>query len=439
MSLFRRCFGWLAFACAISACGCAMFGGDGDEGGIMPGGTSGSDIKRASFDDSGVEEKSFLTWEDLSLDNLEKTAKKLSGQGPNRDLARKEYAAADALYREAAAAEGSARAEKFLAAAEKFELAAERWPKSALQQDALFMAGESYFFSDYYPKANTAYEMLLKEFPNNRYLDTVEQRRFSIARYWLDVTKKEPESWYAFNYFNNDRPWRDTRGNALRVYDKIRTDDPTGKFADDATLAAANEYFQAGKYLRADEYYTDLRQAYPTSEHQFSAHFLGLKTKLMSYLGPNYSTNVLDDAEKLIKQMRRQFPRESDAEKVFLDRASAEVRFKKAEKLSRLAEYYDFRREFGGAAHYYDRIVRDFPDTPIAEKAQKRLGEIQNLPSAPPQYVPWLVDLFPKRDKVQNLVESALIPPEQLQQDLPSPESGQGESAIATQPGGPLR
>jgi hypothetical protein len=71
---------------------------------------------------------------------------------------------------------------------------------------------------------------------------------------------------------------------------------------------AANEYFQAGKYLRADEYYTDLRQAYPTSEHQFSAHFLGLKTKLMSYLGPNYSTNVLDDAEKLIKQMRRQFP-----------------------------------------------------------------------------------------------------------------------------------
>ena len=78
--------------------------------------------------------------------------------------------------------------------------------------------------------------------------------------------------------FNQQRPWRDRHGHALRIYDKIRVDDPTGRLADDATLAAANEHFANGKFQKADDYFTDLRTAYPTSEHQFSAHFLGMAT-----------------------------------------------------------------------------------------------------------------------------------------------------------------
>ena len=46
-------------------------------------------------------------------------------------------------------------------------------------------------------------------------------------------------------------------------------------------LAAANAYFAAADYFRADALYTDLRKAFPSSEHQFIAHFLGLKTKLL--------------------------------------------------------------------------------------------------------------------------------------------------------------
>ena len=36
----------------------------------------------------------------------------------------------------------------------------------------------------------------------------------------------------------------------MRVYDRIRLDDPTGKLADDATLALGNAYFAVGKFMK---------------------------------------------------------------------------------------------------------------------------------------------------------------------------------------------
>lgn len=370
-----------------------------------PTATAVRDVDRASFETEEDKKLQDIQWSDFQPQNATKLLKKATGNGPNRQIGKDNYLKAEEIYKQAATLPENQRADKFVEAAEKYIEAADRWPGSALEQDALFMAGESYFFADYYPKANECYERLIKAFPNSRYLDTIDQRRFAIARYWLDIQRKSPESWYAVNLFDQQRPWRDTHGHALRVYDKIRVDDPTGRLADDATIAAANEHFLNRKFQKADDYYTDLRKAYPTSEHQFPAHFNGMKSKLLSYLGPNYGGTSLDEAEKLIKQMRRQFPRESAAEKEYLDRASAEIRYKKAEKVFATASYFDRRAEYTGAIHYYQQVVRDYQDTPFAERAQTRIAEVADKPGKPEQYAPWLVDLLPKRDKVQRMLD----------------------------------
>jgi outer membrane protein assembly factor BamD (BamD/ComL family) len=273
--------------------------------------------------------------------------------------------------------------------------------------DGLFMAGESAFFADEYVLANTYYERLVKAFPNNRYLDQIDKRRFSIARFWLQTNHESPEPFYYMNYTNQTRPWRDIRGHGLRIFDKIRIDDPTGKLADDATLAAGNEHFEAGRFYKADDYYTDLRKAYPTSEHQFLAHFLGVKSKLNSYMGPAYGGTALDETEKLIKQTRRQFPVEAEKEREFLDKAAAEVRYRKAEQLMHLARYYDRRGEYRAAEHYYARIVREFRDTPLAQKSEDRIGQIAGLPPVPAQKLPWLIAILPESDKVKPLLKAS--------------------------------
>jgi TolA-binding protein len=94
---------------------------------------------------------------------IKNAARTAVGKGTNPDKARELYAEAERHYR--AAIDAGERRSDYLAAAKKFRAAAERWPDSALEQDALFLAGESYFFADHYPKANESYELLLKKFP----------------------------------------------------------------------------------------------------------------------------------------------------------------------------------------------------------------------------------------------------------------------------------
>jgi outer membrane protein assembly factor BamD (BamD/ComL family) len=366
---------------------------------------SNEGVKPATADDS--EGPKPLTWSDFSFNNLGKTSKRLSGQGENRELARQLYREGFDLFEQAKAAEPGRKVDVFALAAPKFAAAADRWPDSQLAMDGLYMAAESAFFADEYVLANTYYEKLVKAFPNNRYLDQVDKRRFSIARFWLQSNHEHPEPFYYMNYTNQTRPWRDIRGHGLRIFDKIRIDDPTGKLADDATLAAANEHFESGRFYKADDYYTDLRKAYPTSEHQFLAHFLGIKSKLNSYMGPAYGGTALDETEKLIKQTRRQFPVEAEKEREFLDKAAAEIRYRKAEQLMHLARYYDRRAEYRAADHYYARVVKEFRDTPLAQKSEERIGQIAGLPPVPPKPLRWLVAILPESDKVKPLLKAS--------------------------------
>lgn len=404
--------------------GCAALdagGGAGPQAGGSPG---IGDVRPASAQTPAEPEEGGLLSE-LAPDKLAQAAKKLTGQGPDREAAMQLYREGDDLFRQAMGAQPPRRSEVFVMAAGQFVKAAERSPpQSQLAMDSLLMAAESFFFADQYGQANHYYEKLVKEFPNNRYLDQIDKRRFAIAKYWLDLNHQSPEPIYYMNWFDKSRPWRDVRGHALRIFDKIRIDDPTGRLADDATLAAANEYFASGKFYKADEYYTDLRKAYPSSEHQFLAHFLGIKAKLNSYQGPAYGGTALDETEKLIKQTRRQFPQEAEQEREFLDRAAAEVRYRKAEQLMYLGQFYDRRREYRAAQHYYQRVVREYPDTPLAAQASQRMEGIAGLPPVPPRPLPWLVALFPESDKVKPLLKAA----------TPAPGESAAAQAAATSP-----
>lgn len=158
-------------------------------------------------------------------------------------------------------------------------------------------------------------------------------------------------------------------------------------------------FFEKGKYSKADQLYTDLREAFPDSEHQFEAHLLAIKCKLMIYQGPEYDSSPLDDAEKLYQKIRRQFPQEYQKRHALLDKSVAEIRAKQAEQVWFFAEYFDRRGETSGAQHYYNRVVRDFPGTNIAEKSDKRLAELQTEPEAPPSRLATVKGLFEGRDE----------------------------------------
>ncbi len=415
--LRRFVAGWFAAGASsllVIASGCSAFGGrdramkDYEAARKQIGTGAAGEVRAVSYEEEEPDPSRPLEWEDFSPSNVGATWKRILGQGPSAAVARQHFSAAQLDYERASALREQGQAkestEKFLAAAEQFEEAAERWPKSSLAQDARFMAGESYFFADHYPRAEEAYELLLKDFSHSRYLDRVQPRRFAIAEFWLELHRQDPAAFYEWNLTDKTKPLRDAHGHAIRIYDRIRLDDPTGKLADDATLAAANAYFANGDFLRADQYYADLRVTFPSSEFQYHAHLLGLKSKLLNYRGADYSSVPLDEAEKLFGQLRKQFPHQIHEDAEYLARAGAEIRYKQAERVWKRGQRNDMRAEYGAARFYYRNLLEQYADTPFADKARTRINELSGQPDVPPERFGWLTNLFPDEDTAQPLL-----------------------------------
>lgn len=324
----------------------------------------------------------------------------------NIELARSEYAAGQELFEKAKGLEDDERRETFRQAAKKYMSAAKNWQSSALEQDALLMAGESYFFAEDFTRSEDAYARLVKEYPRNPHMDHIDTRRFEIADYWLKVDSVERKPFVMVNFTEKKLPINDTGGHGRRVLEKMRLDNPTGRVSDDATMRLAVDQFEKGKYEGAADTFSDLRTTYPDSEHQFLAQFLELQSLLNSYQGHEYSSVPLDDAEKRVKAIAKQFPREAAEKQEDLNLAYGKIRFAKAERVWYQAEWRRIRSESGAARFHYQRIIDEYSDTPFAKDAEAKLEQIKDLPDDPPQRFKPLVKLFGEPKSERPLIES---------------------------------
>jgi len=354
-------------------------------------------VQQVSFDageaieaDEEATAVSSSSWAD-SLDPFTAASnvkKKFSTQ-PDAALAKERFQQAEALFLE----------KQYGPAQAKYAEVRKLAPDSGLEEDSMLMEAESWFFQDKYVNASEGYDELIKKYPSSRYVDKAIQRQFAIARYWQQHAKAEPHWPTTPNFFNKSRPWFDTYGNALRVYENIRLNDPTGPLADDAIMSVANAHFLAGRYEDADYNYTLLRKEYPESEHQFQAHLLGLQCKLRRYQGPDYDGTPLDEADKLADQLLKQFPDRIHEERERIEQIRQQVAREIAVRDYSMAKYYEKTRYYGAAKFYYREIVEKYPATKLAEESRNRIAELEKERDVPEQTAQWLVNLFPDSKK----------------------------------------
>jgi len=309
------------------------------------------------------------------------------GLGPNEQFARNAYAEGYELF----------QAKEYKKAAEKFSAAVTRGPHSSIEQDAMFMLAQSYYFDDRYIPARDAYDKLVKEYSNTRYLDKVIEHEWAIAQFWEKLDRQNRDWPLTPNLIDKKRPWFDTIGHAIKTYESIRLNDPTGPKADDAIMATANIYFARARYDDADYHYTLLRTQYPRSELQYEAHLLGLQAKLRKYQGENYDGSPLEEAKVLVKQLNSQFadrlPRD---EKERLAKEEAELNKEIAYRDFRMAQYYDNKTDYGAARHYYGEVIQKYPDTELAKQSRERLAALKGEPDEPPSRIAFLLDRLPQ-------------------------------------------
>jgi len=309
-------------------------------------------------------------WALLDGDNLKKTWKRMTGRGPNEEVASKALTEGDLLFRKG----------DYAAAIPKYKKVIDRWPDSSLEEDAMWQLAECYFFTDQYPKAEDGYDELVRKYANTRYLDRLAQRQFVIADYWIRLDEKYGYPTIVPNLFDRSRPLFDTRGRAMKAFDHVRINAPRGPLADDSLMAQANAYFLERNWLDADYFYGLLRSEYPDSDFLLEAHLLGLQAKLRSYQGPAYEGGPLEEAEILADQTLVQFPDQlgpDEEERLLTTRAR--IAEQQAARHFRRASYYEKGRHYSAARIYYGMIARDYPRTKHATEAVAKLDGIKGL------------------------------------------------------------
>ncbi len=312
------------------------------------------------------------------------------GLGPNEQFARDSYDEGIRLFKE----------EKYSRAVEKFKAAIDRGPHSPIEQDARFMLAECYFKNDQYIKARDSYDELVKEHPNTKYLDAVIDREWKIAQFWEARATQNYDYPLTPNLYDKTRPMFDTIGHAIKTYENIRLNDPTGPRADDAIMATANIYFRRNRFEDADYHYTLLRKEYPQSEMQYEAHLLGLQAKLRKYQGEDYDGTPLEEAKTLVKQLRTQFAgRLPEEEKERLRTVEGQLNLELANRDYRMAKRYDGTKHYGAAKRYYGEVIKKFPDSELATKSRERLAQIAGEPDEPAKPLAAIVERFPQSEE----------------------------------------
>ncbi len=309
---------------------------------------------------------------------------------PKQDesLARSYYEEALDLYRQ----------KRYEEAAPLFKKAARHWQRTILEEDALFLAGESYFFADRYAQAEECYQEVLKKYEFTRHLDTISKRQFAIGRYWEQVELSRPSFLGIVQVGDKTRPTFDTWGRAIKAYQNVRLHDPTGPLADDAIMATANAYFLKQRYEDAAYHYDLLRKDYPQSEHAVNAAFLAIKAHQLTYQGPLYDGTPLERAEQAADEILAVYNSKLGNEREEVIRVKNQIAEEKALRYFAVGQYYDNRKYYGAARYYYRATLREFPHTKAAVMAAERIRQIDGLPDKPPNRFKWLTDLFERRD-----------------------------------------
>ncbi len=272
--------------------------------------------------------------------------------------------------------------EKNVQAAKFFEKAAKRWPDSVLEEDALFLAGECYYFSDKYSGALRNYKKLVTKHRSTKYMDTSTMRLFRIGRYW---EKRCDQGVYFVNFRDKTRPVFDTFGYMKKAYEAIYTSDPTGPFGDKALMALAGAHMNRGvnqgdsQFVEAASLYASLPDINARSEYLVQARKLELLAKSKAYVGAEYDAKALEEATKLADQTLRQYGDELGNEKNNILDLRESLTQQKAERLYEAGAYFEKRKMYSSARFNYERLLQEYPTSEHYAEVERRYARIQNL------------------------------------------------------------
>lgn len=343
----------------------------------------------------------------MSLDNI----RAWFGMGPNERVALEYMRQACEKQKEYSKTRDT---ECLREAAQLYEKAASRWPGPALrpdyarkhpydapksgtliEEDGIFFAGECWFFCREFRRALTCYKALVSTYNSSIYKATAMKRLYYIGCYWMECS--EESSVPSVNLKDSDKPRFNSFAGAEKAFSTIFLNDASDSgLAADALFALANGYMRRGvnqgdgSFDSAARYYKQLYEFYPGDKHAEDACRLAMIALHKSYQGVFYDDAPLNEARQLAETILRSGRGNMDVIYEELDNIKEE----QAHRLFALGGYYEKRGSFASARTYYNRLVKEYPNSCYAVEAAQRYEAIEDKPAEADQLA-WIRPVMP--------------------------------------------
>lgn len=214
-------------------------------------------------------------------------------------------------------------------------------------------------------EAFKAYQKVIDTYPYTELVDEVIEKEYKIAEQFFSGKKiKIVGKW--------QMPAKDK---AIEIFKAVADNAPYGKYADLAKFKAGMSYKDIQDYNSAILMFKDLIDRYPNSSVIDKARFQLAECSKLLAVKPAYDQTPTNLARKEFEDFLKKHPDSnmaSDAKKVVDKLKSSE-----AEHAYETGRFYEANRSPESAVIYYKDIVRNYPDTEWAKKAEERLNELE--------------------------------------------------------------
>jgi len=209
------------------------------------------------------------------------------------------------------------------------------------------------------------YQKVIDSYPYSRQNDEIIEREYRIADAFFGGQKAKV---LGVSVLPSD-------DKAIEIFKKIITNAPFGEYADTSLYKIGLIYQKSGRHDDANEAFQRIVDEYPASKLIEDARYQIAFSTYKSSLGADYDQSSTDKAIDRFEGIAGRQASENLKEQA--DETLKRLMNKKATKDYEVAQFYQKRRKYKAAQIYYEKIIREYPDTTYAVKAELGLMEVR--------------------------------------------------------------
>ena len=256
-------------------------------------------------------------------------------------------------------------------AIEEFEKLTEAFPSSRLAAEGVYFAGLAWEKKDETAKAANAYQKLVDKYPYSDRIKDAMKREFEIANELASGGKVKVLG----------MPVLPGQEKALELYNHIVKNAPFGTYGDQAQFKIGELYKRQGEYELARKAFQTLVDEYPGSELVTKARYEIARSSMLASNSEQFNDQHAEKAIEEFQDFKKEFPAETQA--LEADESIRQIRAEKAKRAYSVASFYEGQKKWKSAKVYYQELVRNYPETPSAALAKKKLEDVIRHETAP--------------------------------------------------------